>query len=127
MNGETIIYFGPEPWEGMWRNRHQLMSRMAKKNYVYYVEPALSLRQAFAQLFSWPAEPRRTPGRGEPVHLRHRRARLLDGPAKTRRVPELWTRLGARFPPAQSPFASDPGRVAAIRAMAKGRSTAMLG
>ena len=47
LNGETIIYFGPEPWEGMWRNRHQLMSRLAKRNRVVYVEPAISFRPAW--------------------------------------------------------------------------------
>ena len=42
---ETIIYFGPEPWEGLWRNRHQLMSRFARHNDVWYVEPPAMLRQ----------------------------------------------------------------------------------
>ena len=45
MKNETIIYFGPEPWAGLWRNRHQLMSRLAKHNNVWYVEPAAVLRQ----------------------------------------------------------------------------------
>jgi len=41
---ETIIYFGPEPWAGLWRNRHQLMSRLATHNDVWYVEPPTLLR-----------------------------------------------------------------------------------
>ncbi len=45
LTNETIIYFGPEPWDGLWRNRHQLMSRFAKHNSVWYVEPATLLRQ----------------------------------------------------------------------------------
>lgn len=45
LKGETIIYFGPEPWAGLWRNRHQLMSRFAAHNDVWYVEPQARLRQ----------------------------------------------------------------------------------
>lgn len=45
LKGETIIYFGPEPWSGMWRNRHQLMSRLAGANDVWYVEPPARVRQ----------------------------------------------------------------------------------
>ncbi len=45
LNNRTIFYFGPEPWDGLWRNRHQLMSRFAKNNEVWYVEPPALLRQ----------------------------------------------------------------------------------
>jgi glycosyltransferase involved in cell wall biosynthesis len=48
LEGETIIYFGPEPWDGLWRNRHQLMSRFATQNKVWYVEPATNLRKMFS-------------------------------------------------------------------------------
>ena len=44
LEGETIIYFGPEPWDGLWRNRHQLMSRFAIHNDVWYVEPPTMIR-----------------------------------------------------------------------------------
>jgi len=44
LRDETIVYFGPENWDGMWRNRHQLMSRFAHHNKVIYVEPAKKLR-----------------------------------------------------------------------------------
>ncbi|MGI9260693.1 MAG: hypothetical protein ACR2QR_01585, partial [Woeseiaceae bacterium] len=44
MNNKSIFYFGPEPWDGLWRNRHQLMSRLAKTNDVWYVEPPTLLR-----------------------------------------------------------------------------------
>ncbi|HIP52807.1 MAG TPA: glycosyltransferase family 1 protein [Chromatiales bacterium] len=47
LEGECLIYVGPEPWEGLWRNRHQLMSRFAKKNIVFYVEPRLSIKKLF--------------------------------------------------------------------------------
>jgi glycosyltransferase involved in cell wall biosynthesis len=39
ISGETMVYFGPEPWGGMWRNRHQLLRRLAAANKVVYVEP----------------------------------------------------------------------------------------
>lgn len=45
LKGETIVYFGPEPWAGLWRNRHQLMSRFARDNDVWYVEPPTTLRR----------------------------------------------------------------------------------
>ena len=44
IEGESIIYFGPEPWDGLWRNRHQLMRVFARKNKVLYVEPRSHLR-----------------------------------------------------------------------------------
>ena len=44
LRDETIIYFGPEPWSGLWRNRHQLMSRFARHNKVFYVEPPTNIR-----------------------------------------------------------------------------------
>ena len=39
LTGHNIVYFGPEKWDGLWRNRHQLMSRFARHNKVLYVEP----------------------------------------------------------------------------------------
>ena len=30
ITGRSILYFGPEQWDGLWRNRHQLMSRFAE-------------------------------------------------------------------------------------------------
>lgn len=39
IEGQTIVYFGPEQWQSMWRNRHQLLSRLARANTVVYVEP----------------------------------------------------------------------------------------
>ena len=53
LKGETIIYFGPEPWDGLWRNRHQLMSRFADHNKVWYVEPATNLRHLLAGRSQW--------------------------------------------------------------------------
>lgn len=45
LQGETLIYFGPDPWFGLWRNRHHLMSRFAADNDVWYVEPPANLRK----------------------------------------------------------------------------------
>ena len=40
----SILYFGPEPWDGMWRNRHHLLSRLSNDRKVMYVEPRLGLK-----------------------------------------------------------------------------------
>ena len=39
IEGESFVYFGPEQWQSMWRNRHQLLVRLARANKVVYVEP----------------------------------------------------------------------------------------
>jgi len=76
LKGETIIYFGPEPWTSLWRNRHQLMSRFTSENDVWYVEPPVLLRQALGRQ-PWPAgqstsRPRRLVTRdASGVHLFH--------------------------------------------------------
>jgi glycosyltransferase involved in cell wall biosynthesis len=44
LQGHHLIYFGPDRWHGLWRNRHQLMSRFAQHNRVLYVEPVTDLR-----------------------------------------------------------------------------------
>jgi glycosyltransferase involved in cell wall biosynthesis len=49
ISGYNLIYFGPEKWDGLWRNRHQLMSRFAKKNKVLYVEPRYKLKRTRAK------------------------------------------------------------------------------
>ena len=42
---ESILCFAPEKWEQIWRNRHQIMSRLARQNKVLFVEPRPYLRQ----------------------------------------------------------------------------------
>ncbi len=37
--GEAILCVAPDPWAGLWRNRHQIMTRLAQRNTVVYVEP----------------------------------------------------------------------------------------
>jgi glycosyltransferase involved in cell wall biosynthesis len=39
MEGYDILCFAPGPWNDIWRNRHQIMSRLARANRVLYVEP----------------------------------------------------------------------------------------
>lgn len=50
IEGHSIIYFGPGKWDGMWRNRHQLMSRFAPQNRVIYVEPIFTIHKLRKQL-----------------------------------------------------------------------------
>jgi glycosyltransferase involved in cell wall biosynthesis len=50
-----MIYFGPGDWDGLWRNRNQLMSRFARNNKVMYVEPVQFLRNMIKKRqSSWP-------------------------------------------------------------------------
>lgn len=39
IENQSIICFAPDPWESMWRNRHQIMSRLSRTNKVLYIEP----------------------------------------------------------------------------------------
>ena len=48
LTGYNLIYFAPEKWEGLWRNRQQLMSIFARQNKVLFVEPRLHLRKTAA-------------------------------------------------------------------------------
>jgi glycosyltransferase involved in cell wall biosynthesis len=43
--GVGFVYMGISPWAGMWKNRHQLMSRFAARLPVMYVEPWQRLRR----------------------------------------------------------------------------------
>ena len=46
LEGQDILCFAVERWEGVWHNRHQIMSRLARRNRVLFVEPRPYLRQA---------------------------------------------------------------------------------
>jgi len=50
LEGASIICFAPDPWEGLWRNRHQIMTRLARRNTVVYVEPRLYLGETLRRL-----------------------------------------------------------------------------
>jgi glycosyltransferase involved in cell wall biosynthesis len=43
-----MIYFAPEKWDGLWRNRQQLMSVFARQNKVLFVESRPYLRPTLA-------------------------------------------------------------------------------
>jgi glycosyltransferase involved in cell wall biosynthesis len=45
LDAESILCFAPDPWSDIWRNRHQIMSILAERNQVLYVEPRTYLRQ----------------------------------------------------------------------------------
>lgn len=44
ITGHSFLVFAPGPWRDMWRNRHQIMSRLARCNTVLWVEPRRSLQ-----------------------------------------------------------------------------------
>ncbi|MDP2725947.1 MAG: hypothetical protein Q8P59_00245, partial [Dehalococcoidia bacterium] len=50
LKGESILCFAPGPWDGLWRNRHHIMSRLARQNRVLYVEPIAHLRPTLRRL-----------------------------------------------------------------------------
>ena len=52
IEGHDILCFAPGPWDDIWRNRHQLMSRLARANRVLYVEPWPELRPTLRRLRS---------------------------------------------------------------------------
>lgn len=47
LTGHNLIYFAPEKWDGLWRNRQQLMSVLARHNKVLFVEPRHHLRSTW--------------------------------------------------------------------------------
>src|SRR4029453_15348442 len=53
MRDHDIVLFAPEPWEAIWRNRHQIFTRLARHNRIVWVEP----REA-----AWPTLRRRWAG-----------------------------------------------------------------
>ncbi|RJQ47984.1 MAG: glycosyltransferase family 1 protein [Nitrospiraceae bacterium] len=41
LENQSIICFAPDPWDSMWRNRHQIMSRLSRTNKILYIEPKM--------------------------------------------------------------------------------------
>lgn len=83
-----MIYFAPEPWDGLWRNRQQLMTIFARHNQVLFVEERRYLKQILAQWHGGkPAVHRNQPG-----GLR----RLADGLAVLRYP--AWAPVSGTFP-----------------------------
>ncbi len=50
IEGYGIVCFAPGPWDDIWRNRHQIMTRLARRNKVLWVEPRAYLRPVLRQL-----------------------------------------------------------------------------
>lgn len=42
-----VVVAGRDPWEGPWRNRQQIMSRLARRTAVIYVDPRPYVRRVF--------------------------------------------------------------------------------
>ena len=81
IRGQEILCFAPGPWDDIWRNRHQLFTRLAKQNKVLWIEPRSSLRRTLRRLrkgqISWTEAVRKRVERvrpnlwiyHDPVHL----------------------------------------------------------
>lgn len=52
IEGHDILCFAPGPWDDIWRNRHQIMTRLARANKVLYIEPWPQLRPVLRALRS---------------------------------------------------------------------------
>lgn len=88
LTDETIVCFAPEPWDGLWRNRHQLMTRLARRNRVLWVEPRPYLVHVQQALRS---------GRTAPFTLALARPRRVRDQLYVLRTP-LWLPLSGRSP-----------------------------
>jgi glycosyltransferase involved in cell wall biosynthesis len=50
LSGQNIVCFSPDlSWNHLWRNRHQIMTRLARRNKVLFVEPTPYLRPVIQQ------------------------------------------------------------------------------
>lgn len=51
LSDQNIICLSPDPsWHHLWRNRHQIMTRLARKNRVLFIEPTPYLRPILAEV-----------------------------------------------------------------------------
>jgi glycosyltransferase involved in cell wall biosynthesis len=110
IRGENIVYFGPEQWDSMWRNRHQLLSRLAGENKVVYVEPRPYVEQVAAAVKKGELKP----------------ARMLRETCMKGERPNLWVYR----PPQYAPLGGPPPLRAvthALRKRALRRETRALG
>lgn len=88
IEGHDILCFAPGPWDDIWRNRHQLMTRLACANRVLYVEPWPELRPTLRRLRRAQAGLHDL----QPPHLR----RISHGLAVFR--PATWAPRSTRMP-----------------------------
>jgi len=50
LSGQNILCFSPDlSWNHLWRNRHQIMTRLARQNKILFVEPTPYLRPVIQQ------------------------------------------------------------------------------
>ncbi len=87
IRGEDFVYYGPEGWQSMWRNRHQLLSRLARANRVVYVEPRPYIEQITGGL------------RAGELHV----ADLWRDRGLASALPGLWTYRSPRYAPLGGP------------------------
>jgi glycosyltransferase involved in cell wall biosynthesis len=50
IEGHNILCFAPGPWDDIWRNRHHIMTRLARANRILYIEPWGYLRPTLRRL-----------------------------------------------------------------------------
>ena len=79
LSGHNILCFPPNRWEGLWRNRQQIMSRLAAHNRILYIHAPHDLRQLAA--------------------YRSRPHALLAGPRLSSPLPNLWVYEPPRYAP----------------------------
>jgi glycosyltransferase involved in cell wall biosynthesis len=88
IEGHDILCFAPGPWDDIWRNRHHLMTRLARANRVLYVEPWAYLRPTLRRLRS---------GQIRVADVQSPRLIQVDTKLYVYRPP-LWAPRAARFP-----------------------------
>jgi len=88
IEGQDILCFAPGPWDDIWRNRHHIMTRLARANRILYVEPWLYLRPTWRQLRA---------GQIRLADLAGAWLRQIDSNLWRHRPP-LWAPRAARFP-----------------------------
>jgi glycosyltransferase involved in cell wall biosynthesis len=88
IKGHDILCFAPGPWDDIWRNRHQIMTRLARANRVLYIEPWAYLHPTLRRLRSGQMHLSDLQG----PHLRQIRANLYVY------RPPSWAPRADRFP-----------------------------
>jgi len=88
IEGYDILCFAPGPWDDIWRNRNQIMTRLARANRILYVEPWPHLRPTLRKL------------REGQIHRTDMRGPRLKQKSNNLFVyhPMLWAPRAARFP-----------------------------
>jgi len=88
IEGQDILCFAPGPWDDIWRNRHHIMTRLARANKVLYVEPWAYLHPMLRSL--WGGQIGLTDIRGPHLGQAYRNLYVYQ--------PPLWAPRADRFP-----------------------------